>query len=185
MRFQIKKFVTLYIFVGLLGRLLLHPANFTPIDNLCLFSGAKLKRGAAILIMFAGLIISDILISVVRGYASFGIWSLFNYSAYLVMILAGSSLKNKSSFKILFSYTVCAAFGFWVWTNFGSWLFGFSGTVYPKNLVGFFNCYTAALPFLRNAILGNLAWMFIIFGLYQKIEEKISFLQKHPEIVSY
>lgn len=173
--------VTLYIFIGLLARLIPHPANFTPIDNLCLFSGAKLKRGTAILTMFTCLIISDLLLSVVRGYAPFGAWSLFNYSAYLVMILAGSSLKNKSSFKTLFVYTVCAAFGFWVWTNFGSWLFGFSGLIYPKTLTGLLSCYTVALPFLRNAVLGNLVWMFIIFGLY----EKINSLQKHPETVSY
>lgn len=165
-------FITLYIFIGLLGRLIPHPANFTPIDNLCLFSGAKLKRSVAILTMFACLIISDVALSLLRGYSPFGYWSLFNYSAYLVMILVGFKLKNKSSFKNLFLYTISAALGFWIWTNFGSWLFGFAGTIYPKNLVGLLSCYTAALPFLRNAVLGNLVWMCVIFGLYHKLAEK-------------
>lgn len=162
-------FVILYIIIGILGRLIPHPANFTPIDNLCLFSGAKLKRGFAILTMFACLIISDFVLSIVYGYSPFGYWSLFNYSAYLVMILAGSMLKDKYSFKNLFIYTVSAAFGFWVWTNFGSWLFGFSAIIYPKNLAGLLSCYTAALPFLRNAVLGNLIWMVIIFGVYKAL----------------
>ena len=92
-------FIVLYIFVGLLGRLIPHPANFTPIDNLCLFSGAKLKRSIAILTIFICLLISDLLLSYLRGYAAFGYWTLFNYSAYLVMILAGYRLKNKSAFN--------------------------------------------------------------------------------------
>lgn len=166
-------FIILYIFIGLLGRLIPHPANFTPIDNLCLFSGKKLNHGVAISTMLICLILSDFILSLLHGYPMFGAWSLFTYSAYIVMILAGYRLKNKSSIKALFIYTVSAAFGFWVWTNFGSWLFGFSSTIYPKNLMGLLSCYTVALPFLRNAILGNLVWMVIIFSLYHKIEKSI------------
>jgi len=38
-------------------------------------------------------------------------------------------------------------------TNFGHWLID---PVYAKNLVGLTQCYVAALPFFRNAILGDL-----------------------------
>ena len=76
--------------------------------------------------------------------------------------MLGSSLINSSKW-IYPAYFVGASFGFWIWTNFGVWL---TSHLYPKSFAGLIACYTLALPFLRNALLGDLIWGVLIFGIF-------------------
>ncbi len=53
------------------------------------------------------------------------------------------------------------SFSFYLITNFGVWLMG---NYYPKNAAGLLESYIAGLPFLQNAILGDLFFSGVMFG---------------------
>ncbi|MSP53081.1 MAG: hypothetical protein EXR81_02365 [Gammaproteobacteria bacterium] len=54
---------------------------------------------------------------------------------------------------------------YWLWTNFGTWLMS---NMYSHDAAGFLDCYLAALPFLRNALIANIIYI-LIFYLVQKL----------------
>jgi hypothetical protein len=153
------------------GRLIPHPANFTPTTSLCIFSSQKLPRKIALIIAMISIAISDILLSYIYGYPLFGSWSFFTYTGFAAITLI-ASIKKIKKIKTLLFYVIFSELSFWLWTNFGCWLCGHLTTVYPKNLTGLITCYAAALPFLRNALLGSLVWMIVIFGCYSAIPKK-------------
>lgn len=160
----------LYVVIATLGRLIPHMPNFTPTTNLCVFAGKNLNKGLAILLTLVAIFLSDIGLSYIYGYKILGLWSLFTYSGFVAMILFGSWSKNKNLpivFTIIFS-----ELGFWAWTNFGSWLIN---PMYSKNTIGLMNCCIAGLPFLRNALMGDMVWMVVIFVSFAWVK-KTSFL---------
>ena len=155
-----KKIYCIWLCIAILGRLIPHPANMTPLTNLCLFAGNKFPRRLAILFCLIGILISECLLAWIKGYPPFGLWSLFNYSGFIVIIFAGSRLNTQPKFLRLLGFVLASGFGFWLWTNFGTWL---TSHIYPLTTAVLMACYTAALPFLRNALIGDLVWMAIIF----------------------
>ena len=152
-----KKLAILFILIGILGRIIPHPANVTPITNLCIFSGRKLSRVLAMMTILITMAISDILLALIKGYPAFGSWTLFTYSGFIAITL----LYRGPIMLVVLSATL----GYWLWTNFGVWWLGMLTTHYTHNLNGLIACYIAALPFLRNALLGNLLWMIVIFAV--------------------
>jgi hypothetical protein len=44
---------------------------------------------------------------------------------------------------------------------------------YPHTLNGLIECYTIAIPFFGYSIFGDLAWSFVLFGLYDLVEQKL------------
>lgn len=147
--------------IGIFGRLIFHVPNVTPITGLSLFVGATLSRGMAILVVFVAMFVSDLCLSFIFGYPVIGYFSLFTYSGFAMIVLVSSKLRYS---QITFPfYVLTMSCGYWVWTNFGVWL---TGNLYPKTLAGFGLCYYMALPFLRNAIVGDLIYSCLIFGVF-------------------
>jgi len=168
-----KKFIIIYIVIGVLGRLIPHPPNVTPLTNLCLFAGSNLSRGLAFITMLICYTISNIALAYFNGYPIFGYWTIFTYSGLAFIVLLGSRLSKSYNIKKLVTYVGVSTFVFWVWSNFGCWL---ATPLYPKDFNGLISCYIAALPFLRNALLGNLVWMVVIFGIYNRLKQYIAVL---------
>jgi len=147
--------------IGIFGRLILHVPNVTPITGLSLFSGATLSRGIALSVVFVAMFVSDLCLSFIFGYPIIGYFSLFTYSGFAMIVLVSSKLRySRTTFPF---YVLTMSCGYWVWTNFGVWL---TGNLYPKTLAGFGLCYYLALPFLRNAIVGDLVCSYLIFGVF-------------------
>ncbi len=162
------KLVWFYLTIGVLARIIPHPANFTPVTNLCMFSGSKLPKYIALPAMLLLLAISDFLLAHISGHPFLSSWSLFTYSGFAAMVLISSTkLGNNPSAKKLLTYLLSFSLGFWLWTNFGVWLTGF----YPHTVAGLISCYALALPFLRNALLGNLVWMAVIWGSFVTVKK--------------
>ena len=154
----------LWVFICILGRLVPHPANVTPITSTCLFSGAKLNRYMRFAVILAIMLISDTTLAYLYGYPIFSFWSLFTYSGFGAIILLGSKIKSGFLHRQVL-YVIGSSLGFWIWTNFGVWLCD-AIKIYPKTIAGLLHCYTLALPFLRNALLGDLVWFVVVFGVY-------------------
>lgn len=78
------------------------------------------------------------------------------------MGLVGETAKegNNQQMGKLLVVTIGASFAFWLWSNFGVWLMA---GIYAPTWDGFIACYVAAIPFLRNAMIGDLVWTGVLF----------------------
>ncbi|MDF1795459.1 MAG: hypothetical protein P1U63_02870 [Coxiellaceae bacterium] len=162
----------LWVLVATVGRLVPHLPNMTPLLALSLLAGGMLDKKYAMLIALASLILSDGLLSYFFGYPWLGSWSLFTYSGFLLIALAGSNLNLSSKYSKVLLISVFSSFGYWLWTNLGVWWFS-----YPHSWHGLVSCYVLALPFLRNALVGDVAWAFVLLlalsRLFSTLNQKI------------
>jgi hypothetical protein len=158
----------LWIVLGTLARLLPHPPNMTPMTSIALFGGSQLGRILGYTVTLATLIFSDILLGAVEGHSAFGAWSIFTYTGFAAVIFAGTYLRTYATAGRTLVFLLGSSLGYWLWTNFGIWATA-SETIYPHNLAGLMACYEMALPFLRNALAGDLAWGLVLFLSFQAV----------------
>lgn len=144
------------------ARLIPHVANFSPMICVALFAGALFDRRVAYVTVALGMLISDVLLAMVWHYPVFGSWSLFTYTGLMAITFVGTKLKN-SHHSVMLSLLAALGsnLGFWIWTNFG--VFVFSG-MYGHGLSGLAECYAAAIPFLQHSTLSALSWIVIFIA---------------------
>jgi hypothetical protein len=129
----------------ILSRLIPHPADMTPIIAFSIFLASQ-SRYAQIAVL-SSFFTSDLFLSFIYHYPLFGTWSIFNYSAMAIIILASQYFR---CYKLNFG--LGSTLFFWIWTNLDVWL---SANMYPMNIQGLSACYIAAIPFLINSLLGT------------------------------
>lgn len=161
--------VVMCIIVGVLGRVMPHLPNITPMTSLSLFAGSKLRRIVALLTLLVTFVVSDALLAWIYGYPVFSAWTIFVYSGFVIITLCGKALPQRFGRASLPLWIGVASLFFWLWTNCGVWL---TSGIYTKNLAGLLSCYAVALPFLRNALIGDLIWGGVIFGVFALIKNK-------------
>ena len=155
-------FITLFITVAALMRLIPHPPNFVPITAIAIFAGVKLNNiKIAYAIPISIMLISDLFI----GFYTI---SLFVYLAFILIITYSSFIKKYSIKNIILSSVM-----FFIITNFGVWLMG----GYPKNIEGLVLCYTMAIPFFTNSIIADLFFSAILYYGFEQIEKRYLILK--------
>jgi hypothetical protein len=137
-------------------------AGFTPMTSVCLLADSKQSRLRALLSMLIYITFSNIVVFCVWGMNTFGLWCLFTYGAYAVIVLLGKQLNTPHRFRKLAAFVAGASLFFWLVSNFGWWL---TTAFYPKNPAGLMQCYIAALPFLRNSLIGNFCFAAVVYFL--------------------
>lgn len=142
------------------SRLLPHPLNFTPVAAIALFGGVYLERRLALIVPLAAMLISDAFIGF---YSEMG----FVYGSFLAVGLIGLWLRNHKSVLSILGGTLAGSVLFFVVTNFGVWVI--PGSMYAKNLAGLIECYTAAIPFFRSSVEGDIVFVTVLFGLYELV----------------
>lgn len=155
------------VFIGALSRLVPHPANFTAIAAIALFGAVKMQdKKQAVLIPIAAMLLSDAILELlfqagVSPFAGFhgGMW--FVYGGFVMTSLVGFWIRERLEIKRLALGTLCASLIFFIVTNFGVWTSGW----YGYTIEGLSACYLAAIPFLRNQLLGDLFFTSLLFGL--------------------
>ena len=75
--------------------------------------------------------------------------------------------------------TLAGSVLFFVWTNFGVWAFW---NLYPHTLEGLVACYTAAIPFFRNTLLGDVVYSTALFGGFALAERFLPVLRDLPAV---
>ena len=145
------------VLVAFAGRLVPHAANLTPLYAVALFACAVLPRRWAIVVPVTAMIASDLLIGLHSGI-------FFTWSGMLVFAALGYSLRGRTGSARIVGSALVGSLVFFVWTNLGVWLV--SG-LYPHSSDGLIQCYTAALPFFRNSLLGDLAFTGALFAAWQ------------------
>ena len=146
-----------FVILAVLVRLIPHPPNFTPIIALSLFGSTTFKNkwlGISLPILAMG--ISDLYL----GFYSISIWV---YSSFFLISILGTYWK-----KIKITNVLTASVIFFIITNFGVWLGG-----YPKTIEGFLLCYTMAIPFFINSILGDLFFSYLLKYSFVYSENKL------------
>jgi len=159
----------LAIFAAAAMRLLPHPPNFTPIAAMALFSGAQLpNRALAFAAPFGALILSD---AILGGFYP-GI--AFVYLSFAAVVLIGWAGARGATALTIFGAALASSLLFFGLTNFGVWL---AGGLYPLTWEGLVACYTAAIPFFRNTLAGDLLFTALMFGGFALAERWIPSLR--------
>ena len=142
--------------IGILARLLPHPPNATPLMAIALFGGTYLPKRWAILVPWAIVAVSDL----VLGWHS---TVPFTWSAFLLTGMIAWWVRSRLSVSRVIAGALASSWLFFLLTNFGVWA---TQTLYPKSTAGLWACYVAAIPFFRNMLIGDLLSTGILFGLF-------------------
>jgi hypothetical protein len=153
------------IALGVAGRLLPHPPNFTPMAAIALFAGfIFVKRYMAIIAVVATMVLCDYFAFGTLSASWFGSKSMFVvYLALLFPIVFKSFLQKKLGVIRIAGAALASSSVFFIATNFAVWAFS---PMYAKTFEGLIFCYTMAIPFFQNTIAGDLFWSGAIFGSY-------------------
>lgn len=145
------------ILIAVMLRLLPHPANVAPIAAMALFGGAYLNKKYALIVPLVAMFVSDL-------FLGFHNTMPFVYGSFLLIGLVGMGLRARRTAVNVLLASMLSSILFFVITNFGVWLVG---SLYPKTLSGLLLCYSYALPFFRNTIIGDLLYTGVFFGGYE------------------
>lgn len=146
-----------FLLLAVVVRLIPHPPNFTPIIALALFGSTNFKNkwlGLSLPIIAMG--ISDLYL----GFYSISMWV---YGSFFLISILGTYWKKIKVTNVLTSSVI-----FFIITNFGVWLGG-----YPKTIEGFLLCYTMAIPFFINSIIGDLFFSYLLKYSFRYSEKKL------------
>lgn len=156
----------LFVVVCLLTRLAPHPANFTAIGALALWSNRFFpNRIGAFLLPLIALFLSDL----VLGFHSTMVWV---YGAFALVSVMSLWLDPAKSALQLLPATLLGSLLFFVVTNFGVWI---SGELYPMNLNGLKECYVMAIPFFKNQLLGDFTYSAVCYFVYKfQLQHKVA-----------
>ncbi len=167
--------VSTMIFLAALSRLLPHPPNFTPLVAVSLFGASKLNKfWQALIVPISALLVSDLFL----GFHSL-MWAV--YGAFFLISCFGYLLLKKESLTKDFAVVALSSLFFFFFTNTAVWV---QSSQYSHDSSGFLLCLTVALPFFRNALIGDLFYSVILFGAYRLIEVKFFKTYKFKSILS-
>ncbi len=157
--------LTAIVVLAILSRLIDHPANFTPVFALALFCAVYFRdKTAALIVPFTVMFVSDLFI----GISSLNIAVYFTFGfSYLIGYLF---LRKRLSVLNIILSSVAVSTLFFLTSNFYVWAFD-PFRLYPFTLNGLVECYTMALPFFRNSLLGDLFYSSVLFGVFALAEK--------------
>ncbi len=186
--FNIRNWVIFFIIVAAASFRFVHLneqlnwANFTPVGAIALFGGTYFKeRWKAYLLPLLVLFVSDIFIN--HSYT--GEWTLFYggvqwvYLSFAIMVLIGSLIK-KVNVVTVFLGSIAGVFIHWIITDIEPWL---TGTMYNKDITGYYQSLVAAIPFERNLLLGNLIFGAVLYGGFELAKSKFTILKTNKDLV--
>lgn len=151
------------IALAVLGRLLPHPDNITPLAAIGLFAGAYLDRRLFVLVPLLAAFISDLL--------GPGLYSLqvmfFVYAGLMLSAVCGRLLlfQRKKLTRLPFTVVV-SAFAFYLVSNLGPWW-----AYYEHSVSGLLTCYANGIPYLFRTLAGDAMYCLIFFGLYEILKQ--------------
>lgn len=171
------KLAFLFISAAAIFRLLPHPPNATPVAAMALMGGMYIARKElAIILPIIALFISDLILNNTlyksmfahEGFIVFSDFMIVTYLAFFLTVLLGFYLSNKSSGRKIIIGILGSSVGFFIITNFGTWL---SSAMYSKNMLGLIECYVAAIPFFGNTLASNAIFITLFVVSFEAIKK--------------
>ena len=162
-----KRIHLVLIIIGLAGlgiamRLLPHPANFTPVAAIALFGGYFLPKKWALILPLSIMLVSDFFI----GFYDLRLMAVV-YAGIALVGLTGLFIRKRRQLITVITATLFSSLAFFLLTNLAVWLFS---SWYPHTLSGLMFCYTLAVPFFKNTLMGDLFFVGALFGAYELIK---------------
>jgi hypothetical protein len=160
--------------LGALLRLLPHPPNFAPIGGTGLFSGSRLRGWEAYLVPLVAMLVTDPIRSAMAGhYPAYSSMTVVIYASLLVYVFLGRTfLRDSRNPGRIAAVTLVGSLQFFLITNFFVWLG--SEVEYPHTFAGLISCYTAAIPFLQNTVLGDLFYTGVLTLAYVFLTRRLT-----------
>ncbi len=139
------------ISIGVIGRLLPHVPNATPLTAIAASARERLGRWWAICIPLVAMLVADLVIGLYD-------WRILAsvYVSVAVIGLMSHTLKEHSPLAGKLVYAGVASVLFFLVTNAAVWYFS---PWYSKTGEGLVYCYLLGLPFLRAMLLGDIAFL--------------------------
>jgi hypothetical protein len=160
-------------------RLLPHPPNMTPITAMALFGGVYFaNRRTAFLVPLAVMYLSDLVLGFfVYNFGWFHLLMPFVYTSFAVTVCLGLLIRRRLNLLMVSGAALTSSVLFFIVTNFGVWLIG---DLYPKTVAGLLGCYVAAIPFFRNALVGDTVYTTLLFGGFAFAQRYLPVLRENP-----
>jgi hypothetical protein len=150
------KFILMLIVLAVLTRWLPHPPNIAPITAIALFGGSRFdNKWLAFSLPLLCMFISDL-------FLGFSMISMFVYLSFMMISIIGINSKKISNGTIFGSSLL-----FFLITNFGVFLLG-----YPQTIQGLISCYTLALPFFVNTLIGDFGFTYGLNYSFETAKQK-------------
>lgn len=158
MNFSKKEIVLFsFVLVAVLVRLLPHPPNVAPITATALFAGTFFSRKhLAVLIPLLAMVFTDV-------FLGFSMITPVVYLSFIAITGLGMVFKKMNIGTVLLSSLV-----FFVLTNLGVWILH-----YPLTAEGLATCFTLAIPFFINSILGDLFFSAVLLFGYRFAAQRL------------
>lgn len=150
---MLRQAVFLIAFVMIM-RFLPHPPNFTPVNAVSVYCGAKFGSPC---IPIVGMLLSDMII---------GFHPLMFVIYPLLVLNVFISTKLDKVCSVLINSLL-----FFVVTNFSMWL-----VYYEHTLQSLIECYALAIPFYQYSLMGDVVYSIFIFGLNGLMVQKAQVL---------
>lgn len=138
-----------FVLVAVLMRLLPHPPNVAPITAVALFAGTFFdKKHWAVLMPLLAMVITDMILG-------FSLITPVVYLSFFAITVVGMLFKKMNIGTVLLSSLV-----FFVLSNLGVWVL-----YYPLTAEGLITCFTLAIPFFINSLVGDIFFnALLLFG---------------------
>ena len=162
------------VFLGVVARLLPHPANVAPVGAIALFGGTMLGKRIGWWLPVLIMAVSDLFLGFYNSMP-------FTWFGFLLVGLLGLSFKSWHSWVRVPVGALAGASIFFLVSNFGVWLVG---GLYPHTWAGLGSCYTLAVPFFRATIIGDMLYATAFFGLYNLATRTVNAQAKQPSDIA-
>ncbi|NUM25736.1 MAG: hypothetical protein HUU49_03915 [Candidatus Buchananbacteria bacterium] len=156
----------LLIVLGVTCRLLPHLWNFVPVTAIALFAGFYFGRRYALVLPLVIAFVSDL-------FLGFYQWQLMLavYLSFMVVGMIGFMVRKYKNVETIIAASISSSVLFYLVTNWAVWRFS---PWYEKSVNGLLSSYVLAVPFFRNALLGDLFYTAVLFGSYELVHLMVS-----------
>jgi len=154
-----------FVVLGAVLRFAPHLPNFAPIAAIALFGGVYLNKKYALILPVVVMAISDYFIGFYDIKLMLGV-----YLSFILVGVIGLIIKKRKNIITVIGGSVLGSVLFFLITNFSVWAFY---SWYPHTLSGLGQCFSMAIPFFRNTLLGDLFYVAVLFGVYELITARV------------
>lgn len=139
-------------------------ANFAAVSAAALFAGFFFRnRLVALCVPLLAMLASDL----VHGFYHPGLMVIV-YAMLAMPVLLRTLLGSSPGVVRIASCAMFSSVAFFLVTNFGVWALG-DGVAYAKDASGLLACYSAAIPFFRGTLIGDLVFSGLFFGVWAAV----------------
>ncbi len=153
-------------------------AHYTPIGAMCLFGGAYFhNRWKAFAFPILTLLVSDMVINKVIFQGKYGV--MYNgwywiYGIFALVVLFGKVILQKINVQNVVLAAIVASVSHWILADTTVWIGGGTDlrTMLPlsRDLAGYVQCLTQGFPFMKNFLVGTLAYSGLMFGTFELLK---------------